>query len=967
MIQTLLSLPPAAARLGSSSLPSAAHVDSDPPGHQLGSGGGTAHLLFRAWRNLAPGASFNDWLAVDRKLIIHASGQSRRLPAYAAEGKARIPVPLMDTSGQTYHQTLVDLQVEAFTHILRHAPESYRLCVTCGDTLIRYPHAMPVFPETDVLIIGIPSSPEEASAHGVLFTPVHEPGKIEFFLQKPDPKTIEKLATEYHFSLDSGVWLFSERATRILLAKCGWDPETQSFKNGYPSCYELYNRFGTALGNHPSEPDEELASLTAAVLPLNDARFYHFGTNRSVLSSMEQLRHPAEDRHAFGHASQIEENSCQIILHSSTNAGLDNLHGPLWIENANIPDSWKLSGEHVLTGIPENNWSLSLPYGICIDSLPFSLHNTTDVAEADLPLLEALRIYGFDDAFKGPLDSPSTRWMGKPFADWLNARGLSFDSARLAPETDLQDAPLFPLIHWNDPAAECLANWMINPPDNPNASDAIALRDAWLAASRVSATDLVQQAILAPRLERRRNAVRSKIATLSPEEWTQATRFLDLAATADAIRRDDTATPPPHANAPALGLPAVHDAIFRVELGEKLQSPDAYELLSNLMVDEMALRPATPIRNILEDQIVWSRAPARLDIAGGWSDTPPYCLEHGGRVLNIAVDLNGQPPIQTFVRICKEPKIILHSIDLGLSETIESYEDLTSASALGPFSISRAALRLAGFDPRFGSRSYPTLEQQLKDSFGGGIELSTLAAIPKGSGLGTSSILAAAILGALNETCSLGWEMRDIFTRTSALEQLLTSGGGWQDQIGGVVSGAKLVSTLPGLSQTPDIRWLPDNMLNDMIASGRAMLYYTGVTRVARNILASIVRSIFLNNRHTLGCIGDIALNADFAAKAIQRANETALAEAIRRSWTLNRELDIGTLPSSLLPLTGILDRYDAAYKLLGAGGGGYMLILAPTIEAAARIREELRANPLNSRARFVSISISTGLQITRS
>ncbi|MGN0844759.1 MAG: bifunctional fucokinase/fucose-1-phosphate guanylyltransferase [Kiritimatiellia bacterium] len=967
MIQTLLSLPPAAARLGNSSLSSAAHVDSDPPGHQLGSGGGTAHLLFRAWRNLAPGASFDDWLSVDRKLIIHASGQSRRLPAYAAEGKARLPVPTMDSTGQTYDQTLVDLQVEAFTHILRHAPESYRLCVACGDTLIRYPHAMPVFPETDVLIIGIPSSPEEASAHGVLFTPVHEPGKIEFFLQKPDSKTIAKLATEYHFSLDSGVWLFSEHATKILLAKCGWDPETQSFKNGYPSPYELYNRFGTALGCHPSEPDEDLASLTAAVLPLNDARFYHFGTNRSVLSSMEQLRHPAEDRHAFGHASQIEENSGQIILHSNVSANLSDIHGLLWIENSTIPESWKLSGGHVLTGIPDNNWSLSLPSGVCIDSLPFSLRNTTDIAEADLPLLEALRIYGFDDAFKGSLDAPSTLWMGKPFTDWLTARGLSFDTARLANKTDLQDAALFPLIHWNDPAAERLASWMIHAPENPDAPDAIALRNAWLNASRVSATDLVQQAILAPRLERRCNAIRSQIANLSPEEWTNATRVLDLAATADAIRRDTKAVPPPRTESPTSSLSAVHDAIFRVELGDKTNSPDAYDLLSDLMVTEMALRPVSPTRNILEDQIVWSRAPARLDIAGGWSDTPPYCLEHGGRVLNIAVDLNGQPPIQTFVRICKEPKIILHSIDLGLSETIESYEDLTSTSALGPFSISRAALRLAGFDPRFSCRSYGSLEQQLKDGFGGGIELSTLAAIPKGSGLGTSSILAAAILGALNETCSLGWEMRDIFTRTSALEQLLTSGGGWQDQIGGVVSGAKLVSTRPGLSQTPDIRWLPDNMLSDMISSGRAMLYYTGVTRIARNILASIVRSIFLNNRHTLGCIGDIALNADFAAEAIQRANESALAEAVRRSWTLNRELDIGTLPSSLLPLTGILDRYEAAYKLLGAGGGGYMLILAPTIEAAAGIREKLRTNPLNSRARFVSISISKGLQITRS
>ena len=163
MIQTLVSLPPAAARLGGSSLATAAYVDSDPPGRQLGSGGGTAHLLYRAWKNLSPGATFSDWLGISRKLIIHASGQSRRLPAYAAEGKARIPVPMMESAGQTYTQTLVDLQADAFIHILRHAPATYRLCVTCGDTLLRCPHAMPIFPEADVLIIGVPSSPEEAA------------------------------------------------------------------------------------------------------------------------------------------------------------------------------------------------------------------------------------------------------------------------------------------------------------------------------------------------------------------------------------------------------------------------------------------------------------------------------------------------------------------------------------------------------------------------------------------------------------------------------------------------------------------------------------------------------------------------------------------------------------------------------------------------------------------------------------
>ena len=130
--------------------------------------------------------------------------------------------------------------------------------------------------------------------------------------------------------------------------------------------------------------------------------------------------------------------------------------------------------------------------------------------------------------------------------------------------------------------------------------------------------------------------------------------------------------------------------------------------------------PKVPSRNILDDQIVWGRSPARLDLAGGWSDTPPYCLEHGGQVVNIAVDLNGQPPVQAFARVCEAPRIVLHSIDLGISESVETYEDLLKATDLGGFSIARAALRLAGFDPMFhrdgGAR---TLRDQLLAEFGG--------------------------------------------------------------------------------------------------------------------------------------------------------------------------------------------------------------------------------------------------------
>ena len=117
-------------------------------------------------------------------------------------------------------------------------------------------------------------------------------------------------------------------------------------------------------------------------------------------------------------------------------------------------------------------------------------------------------------------------------------------------------------------------------------------------------------------------------------------------------------------------------------------------------------------------------------------------------------------------------------------------------------------MTLCGFLPGFGTEEYPTLRQHL-EAFGCGIELTLLSAIPAGSGLGTSSILAATVLGTLSEFCGLNWDKNEIGNRTLILEQLLTTGGGWQDQYGGILGGVKLLQTQAGFLQNAVARYLP--------------------------------------------------------------------------------------------------------------------------------------------------------------
>lgn len=185
----------------------------------------------------------------------------------------------------------------------------------------------------------------------------------------------------------------------------------------------------------------------------------------------------------------------------------------------------------------------------------------------------------------------------------------------------------------------------------------------------------------------------------------------------------------------------------------------------------------------------------------------------GGNVVNVAIELNGQPPLQVYVKPTREFRIILRSIDIGAMECISTWDELRDFNKVGsPFSIPKAALALAGFIPEFSAGCYVSLEEQLK-AFGCGLEVTLLAAIPAGSGLGTSSILAATVLGALSDFCGLAWDKNEIGNRTLILEQLLTTGGGWQDQYGGVLHGLKLLQTGEGFHQNPSVRWLPEYLL----------------------------------------------------------------------------------------------------------------------------------------------------------
>ena len=916
---------------------------SDPIGARLGSGGGTTWLLEAACQSETSSMDFSEWLQKEKRILLHAGGQSRRLPAYAPSGKILTPIPVFRWArGQRLSQNLLSLQLPLYTRIMQKAPEQLHTLIASGDVFIRATEPLQEIPDVDVVCYGLWVDPSLARNHGVFVSSRLHPDQLDFMLQKPSLERLSELSSSHLFLMDIGIWLLSDRAV-ALLRKRSYTADGQQLR-----CYDLYGEFGLALGAHPTVDDPELNSLRVAILPLPGGEFYHYGTSRELLSSTLAIQNLVRDQRAIMQR-KVKPHPAMFVQNALSQYKLTADNSEIWIENSYIGPRWTLRNKQIITGVPQNDWVLSLPEGVCVDVVPWE-------EQAWIA-----RPYGFNDLFKGALQDPATLFMGQSIQTWAAARGITLPAS-----TDIQNAPLFPVCQTVE-ALGTVLRWMISEPTLAEG------KSLWLQAEKVSANGISDRANL-QRLVAQREAFRqADWALLAKNQEKSVFYQLDLADAAHAFAEAEIPLPSVLSETQPL-LKRIHNHMFRAQVMKQQQLPyepeeqAAFSLLREGLVASILSDKQAPHLHVYPDQIVWGRSPVRIDLAGGWTDTPPYCLYAGGNVVNVAIELNGQPPLQVYVKPSRTPQIILRSIDLGAMEVIQTWEELRLYNKVGsPFSIPKAALALAGFLPEFTAERFPSLEAQLK-AFGCGLEVTLLAAIPAGSGLGTSSILAATVLGALSDFCGLAWDKNEIGNRTLILEQLLTTGGGWQDQYGGVLHGVKLLQTCEGFNQSPVVRWLPEYLFTDPAYRACHLLYYTGITRTAKGILAEIVRGMFLNSGTHLQLLSEMKAHALDLFETIQRGDFETYGKLVGKTWTQNKALDAGTNPPAIEQIIRLIHPYALGYKLPGAGGGGYLYIVAKDPEAAARIRQLLTTTPPNANARFVEMGLSgQGLQISRS
>lgn len=883
---------------------------NDPIDHKLGSGGGTTWLLTQAYENEMAHSdannqkTFDEWLSSEKRLLLHAGGQSRRLPAYAPSGKVLTPVPVFRWErGQRLSQDLLSLQIPLYKKIMDAAPSSLHTMIVSGDVLIRTTQPLQPIPEADVVCYGLWLGPEIAKNHGVFVSSCDTPSVLKCMLQKPSPATLGTIQKDHYYLTDIGIWLLSDKAVKVLMSHKGE--------------YDLYSEFGGAMGTEPTLNDEAVKELKVAILPLSGGEFYHFGTSHELLSSTLAIQNLVNDQRLIMHHSR-KPHPCIFIQNSITKKAVDSSNEEVWIENSYISEGWSISQKNIITGVPKNNWNITLAPGQCIDIVPMG--ETQYV----------VRPYGFNDRFAG----------------------------------EEQQRPQFPIVDNIDEAGLVL-RYMLN--QETEGEDKGKGKAIFEKAQKISAEQISATANLRRLFEQRREFRKHNWSALADNYEHSVFYQLDLNDAAKEFKANGIAMPKPLPDSAPL-LTRMKDAMFRGDndkafglLREGIVKTSNTNGINKPTLSSMSNKVAT-------DQIVWGRSPVRIDIAGGWTDTPPFCLMEGGSVVNLAIELNGQQPIQTYVKPCREHHVVLKSIDLGASEIVETYEQLADFKRVGsPFSIPKAALALAGFLPQYSQEKYPDLKSQLM-AFGCGIEITLLSAIPAGSGLGTSSVLAATVLGTINDFLSLGWDKNEICHKTLVLEQLLTTGGGWQDQFGGVLQGVKLLQTCKGFEQQPIVHWLPTDLYTQPEYQACHLLYYTGITRTAKTILAEIVQKMFLNDHDQVALLREMKAHSLQMYEAIQRNDFKEMGKLVGKTWLQNQAIDAGTNPMEVKKLTDLIDDLCLGYKLPGAGGGGYLYMVAKDPEAAARIKIILNANRPNGNARFVGMSLSkTGLQVSRS
>ena len=427
-------------------------VVPDSEGRRVGSGGSTLQCLVEVLRR--EGAIQEDSgtpitetiLSRLRILIVHAGGDSRRLPAYSPCGKIFVPLP-----GPTPPESslsLFDRLVPAFLALPENRHRAGQIVVASGDALLLFDSAEIDLSRPGINALGVRVSPDEAARHGVLCP--NTDGTVRCYLQKPQVAEQAKAGAidiQGQSVLDIGVMSMDATAAACLLRAFGTDSARSAIAShgidlyreiccalGTEATLEHYRASARSSGSKVEEAVlgdlfDQLRSTPFNVQVVDRCAFLHFGTTRQLITSGRELA-----THDWG----APPPNGILVLDSELGNGARIAGADCWVEGCRLQAPLTLHRWSVAVGIDVSE-PLELPEGACLDTTP-GFDRQGEAAWF-------IRCYGIEDTFKDSVGSGAT-FCGRKLTDWLQQVGAAYvqiwDTDTPEAERTLWNARVFP-------------------------------------------------------------------------------------------------------------------------------------------------------------------------------------------------------------------------------------------------------------------------------------------------------------------------------------------------------------------------------------------------------------------------------------------------------------------------------------------------------------------------------------------
>lgn len=914
-------------RLNSGFLSSRIHfaVIPDPGGKRVGSGGATLNVL----KYIAEQENSSDFSG-KRILVIHSGGDSKRVPQYSALGKLFSPVLRELPNGKI--STLFDEFMIGMSGVPSRIGEGMMLL--SGDVLLLFNSLQIDFSRKGAAVISFKEKVETGKNHGVFLMGAN--GNVAEFLHKQSEELLRQKGAVNDkdcVDIDTGAVIFSNEILKALFSLISESDhfscqKFQTFVNDTVRL-SLYGDFLYPLaeasslhGFYKEKPEgnfcQELMDARTAVwnalrpfrmklLRLSPAKFIHFGTTKEILClasrEVEQYEHLfwtkqvnsscpkpitaaynsiLSDKAVCGKHSYLESS----YVHSQGSVGENVVLSYIDIHDENIPDNV------VLHGLKQKDGQF------------------------------VVRIYGIEDNPKCTLEQNSS-FLGTTLSSFMEKNNISMSDLWQSEEHSLWSAALYPACPTIKEAIAAALNVYEMALGKGN-------RDAWLSANRKSLFagfyDADTEALIAwdKRMQELVRMEKIYHLIINNQDAEKATKILHTSQLTKIqtewlekrIERES------FSNAIRLYyyIGKALDGAEREKYLSKCFAKIREEILRGTLSD---LAVNTSCRIGYEEHTV--KLPLRINWGGGWSDTPPFCNENGGTVLNAAISLNGELPVTVTLKKLSEKKIVFDSRDMDTHGEFTDIESLqTCGDPYDPFALQKAALIACGIIPMCGSNLAEILNR-----LGGGIFMSTeVVGVPKGSGLGTSSILSGACVKALFEFVGISYTEDDLYDHVLCMEQIMSTGGGWQDQIGGLSNGIKYITSEPNIHQKMKVTHLEISEKTMEELNNRYALIYTGQRRLARNLLRDVVGRYIGNVSEALNALSEIQKIAVLMRFELERGNVDAFAQLLSEHWEISKKIDAGSTNTCIDQIFHAIDDLIDGKMICGAGGGGFLQVI---------------------------------------